>query len=244
MGFIVPVFLLIAWQLAANIGWIETVWFPAPITIAQTFYELAASGELFEHIGITSMRVMSGFIIGASVGTVAGSITGYSRTAKRLLDPMLQALRNIPGLAWSPLFLLWFGIFEESKILLIATGVSFPVYLTLSSGIAQVDRNLIEVGMVFEFDAKTQITKIILPASLPIWITALRNGMSLGWIFVVAAELMGASKGVGFLMYDAQQVSRADVIIVSIILFALLGKISDWLLQLIGDRLLRYQKVG
>lgn len=243
MGFVIPVLLVVLWQLAAVLGLIQVRWFPDPLTICQTIYDFIDSGELWAHIGYTSMRVYSGFVIGAAVGTLVGSLTGYSPAARRLLDPMLQSLRNIPGLAWIPLFLLWFGIFEESKIALIATAVFFPVYLTLSSGIEQVDRKLLEVGMVFEFDAKTQITKIILPASIPAWITGLRNGMGLGWMCVVAAELMGASQGIGYLMYDAQQISRADIIIASMVLFAVLGKISDWLLQILGGWLLSYQKV-
>lgn len=244
MGWILPIFILVVWQVGSTFGLIQSTWLPAPSTILVSLYELSATGELWGHIWITSLRVFIGFLIGASLATFIGSLTGYSLMARRLLDPMLQALRNIPSLAWVPLFLLWLGIFEESKIALIATGVFFPVYLTLSSGIAQVDRKFIEVGMIFELTPTNLITRIILPAALPSWITALRSGLSLGWMFVVAAELMGATRGIGFLMYDAQQVSRSDIIIASIILFAILGKLSDWILELIGDSLLHYQKVG
>ena len=244
MGWILPIFLVLFWQAASSLGIIQAEWLPAPLTIAHTLYELGRSGELWGHIGVTVLRVLIGFVIGAAAGTAAGALTGYSEKARRLFDPTLQALRNIPSMAWVPLFLLWLGIFEESKIALIATGVFFPVYLTLASGIEQVDRKLLEVGELFELDAGSQILRIILPAALPSWITALRSGLSLGWMFVVAAELMGASKGLVFLMYDAQQTSRADVIIASIVLFAILGKVSDGLLALSGTHLLRYQKAG
>ena len=244
MGWILPGLLVLLWQGGAELGVIGTAWLPSPLAIAATLCELAASGELWGHILVTTLRVLSGFAVGATLGTVTGALTGYYRPLWRLLDPMLQALRNIPGLAWVPLYLLWFGIFEQSKILLIATGVFFPVYLTLSTGITQADRRLIEVGRVFEFDARTTLQRIILPAALPYWVTALRNGMGLGWMFVVAAELMGASRGVGFLMYDAQQVGRADIIIAMIIMFALLGKLSDWALESAGRRLLRYQQAA
>lgn len=244
MGWILPILLVIFWQAAASLGLIQAEWLPAPLTIARTLFDLGRSGELWGHIGVTTLRVLIGFVIGAAAGTVAGALTGYSETIRKLLDPMLQALRNIPSMAWVPLFLLWLGIFEASKIALIATGVFFPVYLTLASGIEQVDRKLLEVGEIFELDAKGQILRIILPAALPAWITALRSGLSLGWMFVVAAELMGAAKGLGFLMYDAQQTSRADVIIASIVLFAILGKISDGFLELAGKSLLRYQRAG
>lgn len=242
MGWILPIFLVIFWQALSMLGIIQAEWLPSPLTIAHTLFELGRSGEIWQHIGITTLRVLIGFVIGGAAGTVIGALTGYSEKLRKLLDPTLQALRNIPSMAWVPLFLLWLGIFEESKIALIATGVFFPVYLTLAAGIEQVDRRLLEVGEIFELTAGSKIIRIILPAALPSWITALRSGLSLGWMFVVAAELMGASKGLGFLMYDAQQTSRADVIIASIILFAILGKVSDGLLALSGAHLLRYQK--
>ena len=234
MGWIFPIAIVILWQLASGLGLIQAEWLPSPLTIAKTLFELGRAGELWGHIGVTTLRVLVGFLIGAAAGTVAGAVTGYSKSARKLLDPTLQALRNIPSMAWVPLFLLWLGIFEESKIALIATGVFFPVYLTLASGIEQVDRKLVEVGELFGLGPKELILRIILPAALPSWITALRSGLSLGWMFVVAAELMGASKGLGFLMYDAQQTSRADVIIASIVLFAILGKLSDGILELGG----------
>lgn len=243
MGFIVPALILAVWQLFAGLELINVVWFPAPLTILMTLYEIGVTGELWEHITVTALRVYTGFLIGALIGTIMGSITGYSKTSHRLFDPLLQALRNIPGLAWSPLYLMWFGIFEESKIALIATAAFFPVYLTLSAGITQVPRRYIEIGMIFELSPVGLITRIIFPAATPAWITGLRNGMGSGWTVAVAAELMGASTGLGFLMYDAQQVSRADIIMASIILFAIMGKISDSVLVFIGNKLLHYQKI-
>lgn len=242
MGWILPIIIIVFWQISSLKGFIPSDWLPSPFEIVQTIYLMAIIGELWGHVLITLLRVLIGFLIGATAGTLAGAITGYSQTIRNLLDPLLQSLRNIPSMAWVPLFLLWFGIFEESKIILIATGVFFPVYLTLSTGIEQVDKKLIEVGEVFSLSAKQQITRIIMPAVFPTWITALRNGLGLGWMFVVAAELMGASQGLGFLMYDAQQTSRANVIIACIVLFAILGKLSDWIIASTGRYILRYQR--
>lgn len=126
MGWILPIFLVLFWQAASSLGIIQAEWLPAPLTIAHTLYELGRSGELWGHIGVTVLRVLIGFVIGAAAGTAAGALTGYSEKARRLFDSTLQALRNIPSMAWVPLFLLWLGIFEESKIALIATGVFFP----------------------------------------------------------------------------------------------------------------------
>lgn len=243
-AFALPLGVLAAWQAAATLDLIAVRWFPPPLTLLDTFAALATGGELGSHVGITALRVLSGFALGAALGTLAGAATGCSPALMAVLDPTLQALRSIPALAWVPLYILWFGIYEQSKILLIATAVFFPVYLTLSSGIAQVDRRLLEVGRIFGMGTAAIVLRIIMPAALPYWVAALRTGLGMGWMCAVAAELMGASRGVGFLMHEAQQFSRADIIMASIVLFAVLGKVSDWMLVLLRNRLLRYQQAG
>jgi sulfonate transport system permease protein len=160
---------------------------------------------------------------------------------RRLFDPTLQALRNIPSIAWTPLFILWFGIFESSKILMIAVGVFFPVYLTFAGAISSVDRKLVEVGRVYGFGKVTLIRRILLPAALPTYVIGLRGGLGLGWMFVVAAEFLGASQGLGYLLVDGQQTGRPALIIASIFMFALLGKLTDVLLSSAGARVSRWQ---
>src|SRR5690606_33622939 len=149
---------------------------------------------------------------------------------RELLDPLLQSLRSIPSIAWVPLFILWLGIYEASKITLIAVGVFFPVYLNLMSGIQGVDRKLVEVGRVYNFTGWRLVRKVLLPATLPSYVVGLRGGLGFGWMFVVAAEYMGASEGVGYLLLDGQQTGRAAIIIAAIILFAILGKGTDAIL--------------
>jgi sulfonate transport system permease protein len=141
-------------------------------------------------------------------------------------------------MAWVPLFLLWLGIHESSKIALIAVGVFFPVYLNLLCGILTVDRKLLEVGQVFRLNRMQQVRRVILPAALPSYLMGLRSGLGLGWMFVVAAEIMGASRGLGFLMIDGQMTGRASVIIASIVLFALFGKLTDLVLERVAKELL------
>jgi sulfonate transport system permease protein len=182
-----------------------------------------------------------GFLLGAAAGTLLGGLTGYVSLARKLLDPLLQALRNIPSMAWVPLFLLWMGIQETSKIALIALGAFFPVYLNLSSGMSHVDPKLIEVGKVYRLSGLQMIRRVILPAALPEYIVGLRSGLGLAWMFVVAAEIMGASRGLGFLMIDGQMTGRASIILASVVLFAGLGKATDLLLESVGRRLLRYK---
>jgi sulfonate transport system permease protein len=214
---------------------------PPPSTIAETLFDLARSGDLFAHSLSTTLRVLGGFALGASVATVLGAATGVSVRFETLFDPTLHALRNIPSIAWTPLFILWFGIFETSKILMIALGVFFPVYLTLSGAISSVDRGLVEVGRVYGFGTTRLIQRILFPASLPTYLIGLRNGLGLGWMFVVAAEFLGASQGLGYLLVDGQQTGRPSLIIASIVMFAVLGKTTDRVLRSVGSRFTRWQ---
>lgn len=241
VGLVLPVAILLLWELAARIGIFPPNLLPAPSAVAATIWELALSGELFGHIAVTLGRVLVGFLVGGAIATVFGALTGYSRFAYQLLDPLLQALRSIPSLAWVPLFILWLGIYETSKVALIAVGVFFPVYLNLMTGVQGVDRKLVEVGRVYRFSQWKLIRRIFLPATLPTYIVGLRSGLGLGWMFVVAAEIMGASRGLGFLLVDGQTTGRPAVIIASILLFAILGKLTDALLAAVGHHLLKWQ---
>jgi sulfonate transport system permease protein len=240
-GMILPMVLLIFWEILSQTGILPLNLLPAPSTVIATIGELALSGELFRHVGITLYRVLLGFLIGSILATIFGALTGYSQLMKQLLDPLLQALRNIPSLAWVPLFILWMGIYETSKVMLIAVGVFFPVYLNLMSGIEGVDRKLVEVGRVYRLNGWQLFHRVFLPATLPSYIVGLRSGLGLGWMFVVAAEIMGASQGLGFLLIDGETTGRPAIIMASILLFAIFGKLTDTVLAVIGKRLLHWQ---
>jgi sulfonate transport system permease protein len=170
-----------------------------------------------------------------------GGICGYWAMARRLIDPTVQALRAIPSIAWVPLFILWLGIFETSKVALIAVGVFFPVYLGLTGAILSVDRKIVEVGRVFRLSGPAMIRRILLPAVLPAYVVSLRVGLGLGWMFVVAAEFMGASEGLGYLLIDGQQLGKPAQIVAAIVIFAIIGKLTDWLLEVGTAPLLRWQ---
>lgn len=241
LGLVIPAVLLVAWEAACRAGVFPPNQLPAPTAIVKEMAGLAATGELLGHIGITLYRVFVGFLLGAAAATIAGALTGYSRTCRDLLDPLVQALRNVPSLAWVPLFILWLGIYELSKVTLIAVGVFFPVYLNLMSGIQGVDRKLVEVGRVYRLSGWKLVRRVLLPATLPSYLVGLRSGLGLGWMFVIAAELMGASKGLGYLLLDGQQSSRPQVIIGALILFALFGKLTDVILVAVSDRLVGWQ---
>jgi len=241
LGLIVPVVIAVGWELAVAVGLSNGRLVPPPSKIFEMMEELARSGELWRHIFITSWRVAAGFGLGVLFGTVLGAVCGYSALARRLLDPTLQALRAIPSIAWVPLFILWLGIFEMSKVALIAVGVFFPIYLGLMGAVLGVDRKIVEVGRTFRLSGLAMIRRILLPAVLPSYVVSLRSGLGLGWMFVVAAELMGASEGLGYLLIDGQQLGKPAEILAAIIVFALLGKFTDWLIQVGFAPLLRWQ---
>ena len=240
-GLIIPVGIALAWEIAVALKWADGRLLPTPTAIFATLAALTRSGDLATHVATTLQRVALGFGLGVAAGTFIGALSGYATPVRRLIDPTLQALRNIPSIAWVPMFILWFGIFETSKIILIAVGVFFPIYLTLSGAILGVDRKLVEVGRIFRFSHREMILRILLPAALPSYVLALRSGLGLGWMFVVAAEFMGAEAGLGFLLVDGQQTGRPTVILASIVSFAILGKLTDWLLASTTSRLLRWQ---
>jgi sulfonate transport system permease protein len=241
LGLVIPLAGAVAWELAVRHGLASGRLIPPPSRLAQTAAVLARSGELQTHMLATMGRVGLGFAIGAAAGTALGMLNGASGMALRLLDPSVQALRAIPSIAWVPLFILWLGIFETSKLALIALGVFFPVYLGLLTAIQSVDRKLIEVGRVFGLSRIEIALLVTWPAVMPAWIAALRTGLGLGFMFVVAAELMGASEGLGYLLLDGEQMGRADEILVAMFVFAVLGKAADSVLVSAARPVLRWQ---
>jgi sulfonate transport system permease protein len=241
MGLIIPLTLAVGWELIVRSGLASGRLMPPPSRLIMTAAALIRTGELQTHTLATLIRVLLGFCIGGALGTVMGMVTGASPLVRRLIDPSIQGLRSIPSLAWVPIFILWMGIFETSKIALIAVGVFFPVYLGMLTAIQSVDRKLIEVGRVFGLSPSGIALRITWPAVMPIWIASLRSGLGLGFMFLVAAEMMGASEGLGYLLVDGQQMGRADTILVAMISFALLGKAADAVLVAISVPLLRWQ---
>jgi sulfonate transport system permease protein len=238
-----PVGLALLWELAVRAGWSDGRLVPPPSRVFDTFADLWRSGELTRHVVATVMRVGAGFGLGVAAATLLGAVVGYSALGRSLLDPTLQALRAIPSIAWVPLFILWLGIFEASKVVLIAVGVFFPVYLGLMGAILSVDRKIVEVGRIFRLSGPAMIRRILLPAVLPAYVVALRAGLGLGWMFVVAAEFMGAAEGLGYLLVDGQQLGKPAQIVAAIVAFAVIGKASDWILVAATAPLLRWQDV-
>jgi sulfonate transport system permease protein len=241
LGLLLPIGLAALWELVVWLGFSTGRLVPPPSRVFATIVELSRNGELLRHIVATLTRVALGFGFGVVAGTILGAISGYWALARRLFDPTVQALRAIPSIAWVPLFILWLGIFETSKVALIAVGVFFPVYLGVMGAILSVDRKVVEVGRTFRLLGFAMIRRILLPAVLPAYVVALRVGLGLGWMFVVAAEFMGASEGLGYLLIDGQQLGKPAQILAAIVIFAILGKTTDWLIEIAAAPFLRWQ---
>ena len=244
LGLLLPVALAAFWEITVRMGLSSGRLVPPPSVIWNTFADLAATGELQSHALATMWRVAGGFVFGVLAGTIFGAIAGYSALTYRILDPTLQGLRAVPSIAWVPLFILWFGIFEASKIILIAVGVFFPIYLGVMGAVISVDRKIVEVGRVFRLSGVAMVRRILLPAVMPAYVISLRAGLGLGWMFVLAAEFLGASTGLGFLLIDGQQLGKPAQIVAAIVAFAILGKTTDWLIVLLAAPFLRWEDVA
>jgi sulfonate transport system permease protein len=237
---VLPFGLLVLWQLTSAGGLYDRSQLPAPLDVLRAGGELMTTGQLWSHMLTSTIRVGQGFAWGSVLALLLGLAVGLSRYVEDVVAPTVQAFRTIPSLAWVPLLILWLGIDEASKITLVAIGVFFPVYTNLVAGIRQIDRKLVEVGIAYGLRGLALARQVLLPAALPSLFTGLRMGLAQGWLFLVAAELIAASRGLGFLLIDSQNTGRADIIVLSIVLLALLGKSSDWLLQRLELRFLRW----
>ncbi len=225
-----PVLLLALWQLSTSLGWFSVVQLPSPAMVWDAGVDLLARGLLAKYLVISTQRVLVGFAIGASLGLLLGAITGLAKVWDLFFGSTLGAVRAVPSLAWVPLLLLWLKLGEESKITLIAIGAFFPVYTTVSAALRHVDRNLVEAGTAFGLRGVRLFTTVQLPAVLPSVISGLRLALAQSWLFLVAAELIAASAGLGFLLVDSQNNGRVDRLLLAIILLGIIGKATDSLL--------------
>ena len=230
LGLALPAVLLALWHVLSTAGVFSYVQLPPPAAVLEAGIGLLAGGDLWTHAGISTQRVALGFLIGAGLGLAAGSFIGLSRWGSALVAPTIGAFRAVPSLAWVPLLLLWIGLGEDSKVTLVAIGAFFPVYTTVAAALRHVDRNLVEAARAFGLDGLRLLTQVQLPAVMPSVVSGLRLALAQAWLFLVAAELLGASMGLGWLLTDSQNNGRTDRLLLAIVLLAVLGKLSDALL--------------
>lgn len=232
LGLLLPILILLAWQLSTAAGVFSPVQLPSPRAVMEAGSELIARSELFGHVVISTQRVLIGFIVGAALGVSLGALVGLSKIAEVLLGPTIGALRAVPSLAWVPLLILWMKIGEDSKVTLIVIGAFFPVFTTVSLALRHVDKNLVEAARAFGFKGLKLLTTVQLPAVVPAIFSGLRLALAQAWLFLVAAELIASSMGLGFLLTDSQNNGRTDRLLLAIVMLAVLGKATDALLGL------------
>ncbi|MDF2605705.1 ABC transporter permease subunit [Sphingomonas sp.] len=237
---ILPVLLLATWQLASTTGALPATILPAPTAVIDVGGELIRDGTLIANLGVSAARALVGLLAGGTIALALGLGTALSPGLRRLLDPTLQAVRTIPHLALIPLVILWFGIDEGAKILLVGWGVFFPIYLNTYHGVTSVDPGLIEMGRVYGMRRMTLFRRVILPGALPSILVGLRFALGIMWLTLIVAETIAANSGIGYMANQAREFSQTDVIVLAILVYACLGKLADSITRLIERRFLRW----
>jgi sulfonate transport system permease protein len=241
LPWLVPLLILIVWQSAASFGWITSRIMPSPLAVIKAAVDLATDGQLFSSIAISTGRALSGLIVGGGIGFVLGLSTGLSKWSEVLLDTTVQMIRTIPNLGLIPLVILWFGIGDSARLFLIALGVFFPIYINTFHGIRGVDGGLIEMGQVYGLSGWQLFRQVIFPGALPSILVGLRLSLGIMWLTLIVAETIAVDSGIGFIANEAREFVRTDRLLFIVILYALLGKLSDMITRLLERRLLRWQ---
>jgi sulfonate transport system permease protein len=227
LSWIIPVGLLVLWQLLAGRPHAGRALIPAPREILEAGARLVRSGELAHHAWVSLQRALLGLVIGGGLGLLLGLVNGHWPLAERLLDTPVQMIRNVPHLALLPLVILWFGLGEGSKVLLVALGVLFPVYVNTLHGVRSIDPGLLEMGRLYGLGPAALFRQVIVPGALPSILVGLRFALGVMWLSLIVAETIATDSGIGYLAMNAREFMQTDVVIVSILLYALLGKGAD-----------------
>lgn len=236
-----PLGLVLLWQAASSSGVLPPDKLASPLTVFRSAYELVLDGQLVDAFLVSSSRVAVGFALGAAVGGALGLASGLSRWGERLLDPPVQMLRTLPHLGLIPLFILWFGIGEEPKLALVAAGVAFPLYLNLHAGIRQTDPALLEAARVLGYSRFERVAHVVLPSAVPQTLVGLRIALGTAWLSLIVGEQVNADAGIGYLINNAREFLRTDVVVVGLLVYALLGLTTDALVRALERRVLRWR---
>jgi sulfonate transport system permease protein len=227
LPWLVPAGLLVVWQIACSTGFVSARVLPAPSDIVAAGYRLLLSGELLANMWVSFWRAMAGFVIGGGIGFAFGLANGLSRLSEKATDTTLQMVRNVPHLAMIPLVILWFGIDEAAKIFLVALGVFFPIYINTLHGIRTVDPQLVEMGKSYGMSQGELFRQVIFPGALPSIFVGVRFALGIMWLTLIVAETIAASSGLGYMAMQAREFMLIDVVVLSILIYALLGKLAD-----------------
>ncbi|MBY0011848.1 ABC transporter permease subunit [Paenibacillus typhae] len=235
-----PVLILVIWQIFTTSGIVAGNILPQPAQVGRAALELIRSGELADNVAISARRALLGFLTGGTIGFLLGLFNGVWARAELLLDTTIQMVRNIPHLALIPIAILWFGIGEETKLVLVSLGVFFPIYLNTFHGIRSVDPKLVEMGKVYGYRGASLYGHVILPGALPAILVGVRQSLGIMWLTLIVAETVAADSGIGYMAMNAREYMRMDIIVLSILLYAVLGKLSDSLAKLLEKSWLRW----
>lgn len=239
---VIPILFLIGWQFFSAAEIVSTQLVPSPITVLKSGFQLIVSGELLYHMQGSLARALGGLLIGGGIGFILGITNGLSRFSHQFTDTSLQMIRNVPNLALIPLVIIWFGIDEGAKIFLVAISVMFPVYINTLHGIRNIDAGFIEMGRMYGLKGWSLFKEILLPGALPSIFVGLRYALGIMWLTLIVAETIATTRGVGYLAMTAQQFMQSDIIIITIILYALFGKMADLLARWGEKKALRWHK--
>jgi sulfonate transport system permease protein len=231
VGWVLPALILVAWQAASSFGWITDAVLPSPNAVAQAAWRLTLSSELPQNLGVSALRALAGLVVGGGIGLALGLLNGLSRLTFSATDTSVQMIRNVPHLALIPLVIVWFGIDEGAKLFIVALGVFFPIYVNTLHGVRGVDPQLIEMAGSYGFRGWPLFRRVILPGALPSIFVGLRFALGIMWLTLIFAETIAAQSGVGYMAMQAREFMQTDVIVLSILLYALLGKGADTLVK-------------
>jgi sulfonate transport system permease protein len=236
-----PVAIVLLWQVASGTGVLPSDKLSSPVTVFRSGVDLARSGELGQALLVSFGRAMLGFGIGAAIGIALGVIAGLSRWGEALVDPPVQMLRTLPLFGLIPLLILWAGIGEAPKIILLVFGVAFPLYLNVHSGIRNVDSHLVEAATALGFTRWERLIHVVLPSAVPQTLVGVRQGLGIAWIALIVAEQFNANAGLGFMINNAREFLRTDVIVVGLIVYAILGLATDAVVRLLERKALQWR---
>lgn len=237
---VIPIVILLLWQVLGLSGWLSERILPTPWEVLTALYGVIKDGTIFEYVAVSTKRAFLGFLIGGSIAFVIGLLNGVFPIAERYIDSSVQMVRTIPHLAMIPLVIMWFGIGETSKLFLVSLGVAFPIYLNTFHGIRSVDPGLVEMGKVYGLKGFALFAKVILPGALANILLGIRFSLGIMWLSLIVAETIAADSGIGYMATHAREFMQMDVVVLCVILYALLGKLSDLIAKHFENRWLKW----
>lgn len=239
---LVPLALLALWEISARLGYVNRRFFGCPSDIVTSLYVLATQKQLLHNLAVSLWRALAGLAIGGSLGLIFGLLVGLSQRAEDLFDSTFQAVRTLPLLGLVPLFILWFGLGETPRVLLIALGSFFPIYINVFKGVRGVDARLVELALSYGLDRRRLIRDVILPGALPSMLVGFRYSLGIAWLCLVIAEQVNATSGLGWIINEANALAQTAIIMTALVLYAVIGILADVLVRTIERRSLGWQR--